>query len=127
MLQHARDNSHHFRKADVTVLSRESDWVKRGIKEAINIKALNPSINIDPECHALSTNFDCILKSSISASHAPATHSGATEACINTALRRQGWPRNAPNRVTAEPTPPETIKPQRRSQRLQQQQQNNTN
>ena len=117
----------YFRKEDVTVLARESDWVKRGIKEAIYIKALNPSINIDPGRHALLTHFDCILKSSISAPPAPATHNDATEARINTAPRRQGRPRNALNRVTAEPTPPVTIEPQRRSQRLQQQQQSNTN
>ena len=43
MLQHARDNEHHFRKEDISILSRESDWVRRGIKEAIYIKALNPS------------------------------------------------------------------------------------
>ena len=127
MLQHARDNNHHFRKEDVSVLSRESDWVRRGIKEAIYIKALNPSINIDPGRHALSTHFDSILKSSISAPPPPRTHNDATEARISTAPRRQGRPRNSATRAPIEPTLPATIEPQRRSQRLQDQQQRSTN
>ena len=48
MLEHAKTERHHFRREDVSVLAREHDWVKRGIKEAIFIKALSPSINIDP-------------------------------------------------------------------------------
>ena len=55
MLQHAREHSHHFRKEDVTIVSSENDWVKRGIKEALFIKNLQPSINIDPGRHALSS------------------------------------------------------------------------
>ena len=53
MLQHAREHNHHIRKEDVSILASEQDWVKRGIKEAIYIKALNPSINIDPGRHSL--------------------------------------------------------------------------
>ena len=103
MLQHARENQHHFRKEDMTILSSENDWVKRGIREAIFIKTLKPSINIDPGRHTLSSHFDSILGSIISAPPAPATHS-ADENLINTAPRRQGRPRKQPNNETAAKT-----------------------
>ena len=80
MLQHARDHQHHFRKEDITILSSEHDWVRRGIKEAMYIRALNPSINIDPGRHTLSTHFDAILNNVISASLAPAPHNPETSA-----------------------------------------------
>ena len=51
MLQHAREQGHHFRRQDVTVIDHELDWVRRGIKEAIYIPALGPSINIDSGRH----------------------------------------------------------------------------
>ena len=40
MLQHARENNHHFRREDATVFAYEHDWAKRGIYEALFIKAL---------------------------------------------------------------------------------------
>ena len=93
MLQHARDNQHHFRKDDVTILASDQNWVKRGIKEAIYIQTLTPSINIDPGRHKLSSHFDSILSDIISAPPAPPTHDAAVENLINTAPRRQGRPR----------------------------------
>ena len=96
MLQHARDHGHHFRKEDVSILTSEQDWVKRGVKEALFIRALNPSINIDPGRHNLSTHFDKILKSVIDKPPSPAPHNAETEPLINTAPRRQGRPRREP-------------------------------
>ena len=93
MLQHARDEQHHFRKEDISILSREHDWIRRGIKEAIFIKSLSPSINIDPGRHSLSSHFDTILKGQIRAPPAPIPHNAATEVMINTIPRRQGRPR----------------------------------
>ena len=93
MLQHARDKGHHFRKEDVTILSKEQDWVRWGILEAIHIKALSPSINIDPGRHALSSHFDAIIADNIKPPPAPAPHNPENEHLINTAPRRQGRPK----------------------------------
>ena len=130
MLQHARVNGHHFRKDDVTVLCSENDWVKRGIKEALYIKALKPSINIDPGRHALSSHFDTLLSKAITPPPPPPTHNCEEEPLVNTAPRRQGRPRkndsNSSNQTAAktiapsqqQPGPRNRPQPLRQSQRL---------
>ena len=109
MLQHARENGHHFRKDDVTVLCSESDWVKRGIKEALFIKALKPTINIDPGRHSLSSHFDAILSKAVAPPPPPSTHN-QEEPLLNTAPRRQGRPRKITptntNQTAAQTTAP---------------------
>ena len=105
MLQHARETQHHFRKEDITILSSEHDWVKRGIKEAIFIKALSPSINIDPGRHQLSSHFDAILSPLIKPPSPPAPHNPTHEQLINTAPRRPGRPRNQ-HTSSSQPLPP---------------------
>ena len=130
MLQHARENHHHFRKEDITILSSEQDWVKRGIKEALFIKTLKPSINIDPGRHALSSHFDSILQPLITAPPPPPTHI-SSEALINTAPRRQGRPRRQPSAadlpvITTQDEQRQTQQqtlPKRQSQRLMERQQ----
>ena len=97
MMQHAHENGHHFREEDLTILGYEQDWVKRGIKEAAFIKILEPSINLDPGRHTLSSHFDSILSSIITAPPPPpAPHNPDIEERINTAPRRQGRPRHQP-------------------------------
>ena len=125
MLQHAREKGHHFRRQDVTVLDHEQDWVRRGIKEALYIKALSPAINIDPGRHTLSTHFDAILKELVVKPPAPAAHNAETEIPINTAPRRQGRPRlnaNPPNRLQDTPSQSQPLQSEqhnmRRSQRI---------
>ena len=93
MLQHARENGHHFRKEDVTILSSEQDWTRRGIKEALYIKTLAPSINIDAGRHHLSDHFDAILSSIIRPPPSPPPHDPAKEQLINTAPRKPGRPK----------------------------------
>ena len=107
MLQHARENGHHFRKEDVTILDHEQDWVRRGIKEAIYIRALAPSINIDPGRHTMSSHFDKIIKSNTKAPPSPAPHDPQQESIINTAPRRQGRPRKQMATTTTSQPPPE--------------------
>ena len=119
MLQHARQAHHHFRKSDVTVLDREHNWVKRGIKEALYIKALSPSINIDPGRHSLSSHYDKIIHSHISPPPPPEPHDANREALINTAPRRQGRPRKQP---TIPPPPNSPVQPQQQMQQQAQQQ-----
>ena len=137
MLQHARDHDHHFRKEDVTILASENDWVKRGIKEAIYIRTLSPSINIDPGRHRLSSHFDPILSSVIVAPPPPPPHDATKEALINTAPRRQGRPRiqrqnalteQAPQQQPQQPPRPQlhqasTSQSLRQSQRIRDRQQ----
>ena len=141
MLQHAREHNHHFRKEDMTVLSSESDWAKRGIKEAIYIKTLKPSINIDPGRHTLSSHFDQILAKEIVTPPSPKPHDHELETLINTIPRRQGRPKKSsvaspstqPPQSSTQPivTPMPMSQPnlpQRQSQRLlQRQQQQQTN
>ena len=128
MLQHARENDHHFRQEDVTTLSSETDWVKRGIKEAIFIKALKPSINIDPGRHALSSHFDSILEKIISPP--PPPHNPDIEPLLNTAPRRPGRPRQSSTTTQSShsqaPSPQSQPQPQRQSQRLRARQQQQT-
>ena len=141
MLQHARQHHHHFRKEDVTILSSEHDWVKRGIREALFIQALNPSINIDPGRHALSTHFTKTLKEVIIKPPSPAPHNPETESLVNTAPRRQGRPRKAATPSSSQPAPqqqqqqqpqqpqlsqPLPQRPLRQSQRIRSQQQQQT-
>ena len=126
----------------MTVLASESDWAKRGIKEAIYIKTLKPSINIDPGRHALSSHFDQILNKEIVIPPTPKPHDPGIEAIINTAPRRQGRPKKQPSISSSSTQPPESSThpiattmpmsqpnlPQRQSQRLlQRQQQQQTN
>ena len=140
MLQHAREHNHHFREEDMTVLASENDWVKRGIKEAIFIKSLNPSINIDPGRHSLSSHFDQILAKEIVEPPSPRPHDQNIESIINTAPRRQGRPKKAPTSSSSSSQPPQSSTqitapmplsqpslPQRQSQRLLQRQQQQAN
>ena len=122
MLQHARDHGHHFRKEDVTILASENDWVKRGIKEAIYIRSLSPSINIDPGRHRLSSHFDSILNSVIVAPPPPPPHDATKEPLINTAPRRQGRPRTQRPTPSAEGQPLTTLTNQATQQQQAQQQ-----
>ena len=105
MLQHAREHGHHFCKEDMTILASEQDWAKRGIYEAAFIRILEPSINIDPGRHTLSSHFDSILKKVIKAPAAPAPHNPDTEELINTAPRGQGRPRKQPTNSNSQPNP----------------------
>ena len=128
MLQHAHDNGHHFRLEDQTIMAYESDWVKRGIYEAAFIKTLKPSINIDPGRHQMSSHFDSILKSVITAPPPPPPHNPEIESLINTAPRRPGRPRKEPTVDLAQSQPQphvvnreldnERPQPQRQSQRI---------
>ena len=133
-MQHAREENHHFRREDVSILATEQDWVKRGILEAIYIKSLNPSINIDPGRHSLSSHFDKILSDIIEAPPPPPPHDPQTETLIDTNPRRPGRPRRiqsesatlsqpTPAQVTTTPPARPASQPTRQSQRLRDRQQ----
>ena len=118
MLQHAHKNGHHFLKNNVTVLAHEQDWVKRGINKALYIKALSPSINIDPGRHSLSSHFDSILKELIRAPP-PQPHNADRENLMNMAPRRQGRPRKQPVTNALPPQQNSATKPLQPPQRPQ--------
>ena len=133
MLQHARENGHHFRKEDVTILGSEQDWVRRGIKEALFIKTLTPSINIDPGRHHLSDHFDPILKSIMESPPPPTPHDPNNEQLINTAPRKPGRPKKQPlsqptvSRERDSPSPQLSLtQPLRQSERLRARQSSNS-
>ena len=112
MLQHAKEKGHHFRRQDVTILDHEQDWVRRGIREAIYIRALSPSINIDAGRHTLSHHFDKVLKDTIVKPQAPEVHNADTETVINTAPQRQGRPRKNPPASQQETLPKQQLQQQ---------------
>ena len=93
VMQHARDNDHHFRKSDFEVIGTEDDWFRRGVKESIYIRALSPSINENPGRHFLPPNYDPILEKNIKKPPAAAVHDPNLEEILSTAPRRPGRPR----------------------------------
>ena len=117
VMQHARDQNHHFRKSDFEVIGVEDDWFRRGIKESIHIRALNPSINENPGRHFLPPNYDLILEKNIKKPAAAAVHN-SNEEILNTAPRRPGRPRK--NDSTSSQTIPMEITPPQPQQQQQQ-------
>ena len=96
VMSHARDNNHHFRRGDFSVLSSgDQNWHDRGIKEAIYIRALKPSINRDQGRHSLPPNFDSLLLQCIKRPSLPPVHDSTVEPLLSTAPRRQGRPSRA--------------------------------
>ena len=63
---HCREHGHVINKNNVEVLAREEGWFKRKIREAIEIKTLQPTINRDQgfdlpaicQCHTWSQSSD---------------------------------------------------------------------
>ena len=45
VFEHMRESGHSFNNQDVDILSREPRWFERGVKEAIYVKTMNPSLN----------------------------------------------------------------------------------
>ena len=101
-------------------MDHEQNLVRRGNKEAIYIRALSPSINIDSGRHTLSNHFDKVIKDMVVKPSAPAVHNAETLEAINTAPRRQGRPRQAP---ASQETLPKQQQQQQQQQPQQQQQQ----
>ena len=91
VMTHARDNNHHFRRDDFSVLSSgDQNWHERGVRESIYIRALQPPINRDQGRHLLPPNFDSLLQQRIKRPPPPSVHDAAVETLLNAAPRRQG-------------------------------------
>ena len=92
IMQHAADAQHHFRTEDVKIIAREDDYFKRGIKEAMAIRALSPSLNRNEGRHTLPHCWDSLIKAAIKKPEPPATHDPA-EPRLSTQKRAPGRPR----------------------------------
>ena len=90
-MQHAADNDHHFRLSDFTILSRESDYFKRGIKESIYIRGLSPSINREEARHPLPHIYDSIIQKTVKKPPPPTPHQPGERRLV-TAPRGRGRP-----------------------------------
>ena len=62
---HVASDTHEKEDLNYTILYTEDNWYKRGVKEAIAIKKLNPSLNLDGGRHRLSTMYDKLIRSSL--------------------------------------------------------------
>ena len=95
IIQHAADAQHHFRKSDITILSRESGWYERGIKESIYIRALSPSLNRNEGRHDLPHCYDSLIRAAIKTPEPPQPHQ-PNEPRLSTSKRAPGRPRVRP-------------------------------
>ena len=105
VMAHAREKRHHFRHADLTILSSgNTNWHERGVKEAVYIRGLQPSINRDQGRHQLPSHFDSLIKEAVVKPPPPATHDADLEPLLRTSPRRQGRPRRNHSQTTASQT-----------------------
>ena len=50
---HMKERRHSFEVDDIKIIDNEDKWFQRGVKEAIHIHSLNPSLNRDRGRHIL--------------------------------------------------------------------------
>ena len=61
--QHLLEHKHHLDNDNISVLDREQGWFQRGVKEAIYIAALNPTLNRDRGRHQLPATYSSLVQS----------------------------------------------------------------
>ena len=110
IMQHAADAQHHFRSEDVKILSRESGWRERGIRESIYIRGLSPSLNRNEGRHHLPHCYDSLIKKTIKKPESPKTHD-PSEPRLNTTRRPPGRPRATSTTTSEETRPKQTVGP----------------
>ena len=59
--KHMQTEGHQFNKDAVEIVDIEGDWFRRGVKEAIQIRQLNPSLNQDRGRHFLPPVYSSLL------------------------------------------------------------------
>ena len=105
-MAHACANNHHFRASDLTILSSGTpNWFKRGVKEAVYIRGLQPSINGDQGRHQLPPHYDSLIKEAVEKPPQLLTHDAAIEPLLRTSPRRQGRTR----RINSASQPPSAV------------------
>ena len=50
--------AHSFEDSNVKIMNREDRWFKRGVKEAICIRKIRPTLNLDDGRYHLSAMYD---------------------------------------------------------------------
>ena len=60
---HIKSPGHHIDLEKVNILGKESNWFKRGLKEAIDIRAQQPILNKDGGRYKLPNSYDLVLTS----------------------------------------------------------------
>ena len=73
---HTDNLNHNITLANTKILSVEHKWFERGVKEAIHIQALNPSLNRDGERYNLPPIWNNIFKERLTESGAGTTNGG---------------------------------------------------
>ena len=62
---HVASDTHEKSDLRYTVLCTEENWFKRGVKEAVAIKKIRPSLNKDQGRYHLSSIYDKFIRSSV--------------------------------------------------------------
>ena len=78
---HVASNTHEKSDLSFSVLCTEENWFKRGVKEAVAIRKIRPSLNKDLGRHHLSSIYDKFIRSSVTMK---TTRNGAKEASEGT-------------------------------------------
>ena len=104
VFQHLHDTGHHLRREDASILARDDGNITRGIREALYIKALNPSLNRDQGRHTIPPIFDnAIRKLKKRRPPAPEIHQPG-EALFDSRPKTSGRPRTTASSQSA-PSP----------------------
>ncbi len=62
VVEHTKDSKHTMDWDSVRVLDQDSDWFRRGVREAINIRREPSSLNRDRGRHDLPPVYDIVLR-----------------------------------------------------------------
>ena len=58
-------DTHNKEELKYSILYTDDNWFRRGVKEAIEIKKLKPTLNKDDGCHHLSAMYDNLMRSNV--------------------------------------------------------------
>jgi hypothetical protein len=98
--QHINETDHCFRTEDVTFLKNDANWHVRGIKEAVYVCSLQPTLNRDGGRHELPHLYNDLLKTHIRPPSDPRPLNPGSPSNPRTlnGLRSRGQPPGTPNR-----------------------------
>ena len=61
---HVASDIHEKTDLEFTVLCKDDNWFSRGVKEAVAIRKIKPSLNLDDGCYQLSPMYDKFIQTS---------------------------------------------------------------
>ena len=62
---HVESDVHNKEELKYSILYTDDNWYRRGVKEAIAIKKIKPTLNKDDGRHHLSAMYDKLIRSSV--------------------------------------------------------------